>query len=154
MVYFRNPSTCMYICIHICFGSREGDIIIYYYINKKFRTQYFLFFFSGKKIMEIQFCKDHFESIPKVRLTYTRYFIYICISVYLWRYSRKSRLNDARRYKRIQKNAMMSPVQVPGLGLTWSLRIHIMIEDALKTDTQNAFNTQRVKQRVLCSQNS
>ena len=29
-----------------------------------------------------------------------------------------------------------------------------MIEDALKTDTQNAFNTQRVKQRVLYSQNS
>ena len=73
----------MYICIHICFGSREGDIIIYYYINKKFRTFLFDFFFRKKKIMEIQFCKDHFESIPKVRLTYTRYFIYIYMHIRL-----------------------------------------------------------------------
>ena len=29
-----------------------------------------------------------------------------------------------------------------------------MIEDGLKTDTQKASNAQRVKQGVLCSQNS
>ena len=49
----------------------------------------FYFFFSGKKIMEIQFCKDHFESIPKVRLTHTRYFIYICFP-FIFEYTREN----------------------------------------------------------------